>query len=69
MKTLTKIMIKVFLIAGLVYAGVMEGYHYFRGQDLDIWRFVLDFFLFGLMMSLMARYKHLRQLRNEQKDL
>jgi len=61
-------MIKAFLIAGLGYAGVMEWYYYFREQDLDIWRFVLDFFLFGLMMSLMARYKHLSQLRYEQKD-
>jgi len=65
MKTHTKIMIKAFLIAGLVYAGAMEGYHYFRGHDFEIWRFLLDFFLFGFIMSLIARYHHLRQLRDE----
>jgi len=31
MKTLTKIMIKAFLIGGLVYPGLMEGYQYIRG--------------------------------------
>jgi len=48
---------------------LMEGYHYFRGQDFEIWRFPLNIFLFGFIMSLIACYNHLRQLRNEQKDL
>jgi hypothetical protein len=61
MKTLTKIMIKSFLIYGLIYAGIMVGFDYFREKEFDIWKFLLDFLIFGFFMSLGARYNHKKQ--------
>ena len=68
MKTLTKITIKAFLISGLIYAGLMVGFDYYKGKEFEIFIFLFRFFIFGFFMSLATRYKHKRQFKNEQLD-
>ena len=68
MDTLTKITIRAFLISGLIYAGLMAGFDYYNGKEFEILIFLFRFSIFGFFMSLAARYKHKRQLKNEQID-
>jgi hypothetical protein len=68
MKTLTKTIIRAFLISGLIYAGLMAGFDYSKGKEFEILIFLFRFSIFGFFMSLAARYKHKRQFKNEQLD-
>jgi len=61
MDTLTKITIKAFLISGLIYAGLMAGFDYYNGKEFEILIFLFRFSIFGLFMSLAARYKYNRR--------
>ena len=63
MKTLPKIMIKSFLIYGLAFAGAIAGIDFLMKKETDIWKWVIDFFIFGFFMSLGARYHYKK--RNE----
>lgn len=65
MKVENKIFIKSFLIAGLVYAGLMAGFDYSDGLDFHIVKFIFHFLFFGLFMGLLARYNHLKQLKKK----
>ncbi|MBT8253009.1 MAG: hypothetical protein KJN68_03485 [Bacteroidia bacterium] len=50
-KVLTKERIKIFLIAGLVYAAIMAGFDYYSGVELNLKKFLLHFLIFGLLMA------------------
>ena len=65
MKTLTKIMIKSFLTSGLIYAGIIVVFDYLREREFDIWKFLLDFFVFGFFMSLVAHHNHKKQVKTK----
>ena len=68
MKTITKKIIVGFFVSGLVYACAMAAYYYFyKGEGFDVWRFLLNFSIFGFFMSLTTLYKYNKQLRSTQK--
>jgi len=58
MKPLAKSMLKSFVVSGLAYAVILSLFNYFRHKEFDIWKFILDFLIFGFFMSLAARYNH-----------
>lgn len=58
MKDLTKLMIKSFVIFGLAYAVLLTAFDFLREKEFDVWKFLLDFLIFGFFMSLAVRYKH-----------
>ena len=68
MKTITKKIIVGFFVSGLVYACAMAVYyHFYKGEAFDVWRFLLNFSIFGFFMSLTTLYKYKKQLRSTQK--
>ena len=66
MKPENKIFIKTFLITWLVYAGLMAGYNYSVGKAFSPFRFIFYFLTFGLIMGLINRYYHKKQIKREE---
>ena len=62
MKTENKIFIKVALIAGLIYAGIMAGFDYATGENFSLLKSLFHFTFFGLIMGLLARYNNKKQM-------
>ena len=56
MKPIAKIMIKIFLISGLIFAGLMAGDDYLGGNSFRTWKFIIHALVFGLFMALMSRH-------------
>jgi len=61
MDRITKITIRAFLISGLIYAGLMAGFDYYKGKEFEIFIFLFRFFIFGFFMSLATRYRYNRR--------
>jgi len=63
MKEQTKVFIRTFFFAGIVYAGLMAGSNYHDGLDFNLLRFLFHFIFFGLFMGLMSLYNYKKQLK------
>ena len=58
MNTQTKTIIKSGLFSGIIYAGLIAGFDFLRAKEFDIYKFLLDFLIFGFFMSLAVWYNH-----------
>jgi heme/copper-type cytochrome/quinol oxidase subunit 3 len=58
MKPLPKLLLKTFLIAGLIYASLMAGYDYSIGNEFRLVRFLINTLFFGLVMLFLQRYNY-----------
>lgn len=68
MKDENKILIKTFLISGLIFALGMAGfYHLVEGGNFQLWRFLFHFIIFGSVMGILAR-KNYRKKKKESNE-
>ena len=64
MPNITKKILSVFLISGLVYASLMAGSDYSQDLEFRFWKFILSFLVFGSLMSLLVFFDFKRKKRN-----
>jgi hypothetical protein len=56
MKKISKRTLGIWFFAGIWYALGMAGYDYLDGDEFNIWKFLINFIGFGLIMSLLIRF-------------
>ena len=55
------------LVSGLLFAGMMEGFYSIDKYEFDIWRPLLNFIFFGILMALLNLYTLKKQEKNLKK--
>jgi ABC-type uncharacterized transport system permease subunit len=69
MEPVTKIMIKTFLLSGLVFAGLMAGFDHYDGKEFIVLKFIFNVAFFGLLMALMARHNYKKQIKETENPI
>jgi len=65
MKEKNKVLLKTFLLSGLVFASTMAVYGYLINDNHIISKFIFHFLLFGIGMGLVARKNYRKKLKED----
>jgi hypothetical protein len=67
MKNNIKQIIKSSLLGGLIFASIMALDNYYGGQEFEIWKFLKNILIFGIVTGLLNYYNQ-KQLKKEIKN-